>query len=376
MNVVELASQLISIPTESPPGNEAQCAAFLRDILNDLRLENSDVTFHKFSDSRANLVARIGPRGQPGLLFSGHLDVVPVGDASKWITNPFDPKVMGGKLYGRGAADMKGGLAAMVKAIESVKGLQLKRELVFIATAGEEIGFDGLKALMRDGFVKRREALYCVVGEPSGLRVVRAHKGGTIFRVTFHGRSAHSSRPDLGINAIEHAARFIADLVKLRRNLENVKEEDLGSTVISATIIKGGIKENMIPDICETIVDCRRIPTHSAEYIRSAMETILESLKAELHDLNFNIEEVLSYDALNTPKDHQLVKLATEIVGGAPGVASYGTEAPLYQKLDIPAIILGPGKVEQAHVINEFVDVDELHRAENIYRDMIRRICL
>jgi acetylornithine deacetylase ArgE len=377
LNVEELASHLISIPTEAPPGNEEPCAAYLRDYFQDLHIEGCDVVFHRFAENRANLVVRIGSSGRAALLFSGHLDVVPAGDPSKWDTPPFEPCIRDGRLYGRGAADMKGGLAAIVKAIESVKDVKLRHGIIFVATAGEEVGFDGLKALIRDGVIKRGEATYGVVGEPTDLHVVRGHKGITIFRITFYGRSAHSSRPELGINAVEIAARYILELLSLKERLRGVQDPDLGSTTISTTIIKGGVKENMIPEMCQIVLDCRRTALHTPQDIRRELEKIGEKIKSSL-DIPFDlsIEELFSGDTLNIPRDHPLVKLAEQLLGEESGIAPYVTEAPLYNKLEIPMIILGPGSVEQAHTTNEYVELKQLRKAETIYRDLIRRLCI
>ncbi|GBC71348.1 Acetylornithine deacetylase [Candidatus Calditenuaceae archaeon HR02] len=376
VKVEELAAQLVSFPTEMPPGNEEECAAYLRDYFNDLHIEGSVVEMHRFADKRANLVVRIGPSGKAGLLLSGHLDVVPAGDPTLWDTPAFEPKIREGRLYGRGAADMKGGVAAMVKAIETFKNKELERGIIFVATAGEEMGFDGLKALIRDGKLKDNDALYGVIGEPTELRPVRAHKGGTIFKITFHGRSAHSSRPDLGINAIENAAHFIVELINMRKRLGEIQDPDLGASVLSTTIIEGGIKENVIPESCQVVVDCRRIPSHSREYIYSKLEELASSLRERLPTLQLTIAEILSYDPLNTPIDHPLVKLCEEITGQASETAPYGTEGSLYQKLNIPTIILGPGSVKQAHIPNEYVEIKQLHQAQSLYEELIRRICL
>jgi acetylornithine deacetylase/succinyl-diaminopimelate desuccinylase-like protein len=285
--------------------------------------------------------------------------------------------VRNGKLYGRGAADMKGGLAAMVKALESVKGVKLRRGILFIATAGEEIGYDGLKALIRDGLVKYGDAEYGVVGEPTNLLVVRGHKGSTTFRITFYGRSAHSSRPDLGVNAIENAARFILGISKIRDRLKTVVDPDLGSSVISTTIIRGGVKENIIPESCQIIVDCRRIPSHSAQDIRRELESIGKEARSNQDGpFNLTIEEVFDSECLNISKYHPLVRLAEEIVGRESTVMPYGTEAPLYQRLRIPTIVLGPGSVEQAHIINEYIDIKQLQQAETVYKELITRVCL
>ena len=377
MNVEELAAELIRFNTEVPPGNEEACAAFLRDYFLDLKLEQSEVILHRFAEKRANLLVRIGPPGQAGLLLSGHIDVVPAGDLSLWESPPFEPRIREGKLYGRGASDMKSAVAALVKAIENYKSSKLKRGIIFAATAGEEIGCDGLRALISDGKIKERDALYGIIGEPTDLKVVRAHKGGTVFRITFHGKSAHSSRPELGINAIENASRFILEVAGLRERLREIVDPDLGPSVISTTMINGGTKENVIPEKCQIIVDCRRIPSHSDTYIKSELDKIVQKIKKAVPTFDVTIDVKFNWDALSVPRDHPLVVMAERIVGQKSEVAPYGTEGPMYQAIGIPTIILGPGKVENnIHAPNEYVEIKQLQDAVKIYSEFIRNVCL
>ncbi len=377
MNAEELAAELIRFNTEVPPGNEEACAAFLRDYFLDLRLEECEVVLHRFAENRANLLVRVGPKGQAGLLLSGHIDVVPAGDHSLWENPPFEPKIVGDKLYGRGASDMKSAVAALVKAIENYKDKKLRRGIIFVATAGEEIGCDGLEALISDGKIKERDAMYGIIGEPTNLRVVRAHKGGTTFRITFHGKSAHSSRPELGINAIENASRFILEIAELRNRLKEIIDPDLGTTVISTTMINGGTKENVIPEKCQIIVDCRRIPLHSDRQIMAELNKIVDKIKNLEPSYNASIEIKFNYEALNIPKNHQLVLIAEEILGHKSEVAPYGTEGPIYQRIEIPTIILGPGKVENnIHGPNEYIEIKQIYDAINVYSEFIRRICI
>ncbi|MEM0481843.1 MAG: M20/M25/M40 family metallo-hydrolase [Nitrososphaerota archaeon] len=250
----------------------------------------------------------------------------------------------------------------MVKAIETFKDRELKRGIIFIATAGEEKGLMGLKRSLGMEKLRDSDALYGI-GEPTELRAVRAHKGGAIFKITFHGRSSHSSRLDLGVNAIENAAHFIVGLISLRERLGEVQDPDLGSSVLSTTIIEGGIKENVIPESCQVVVDCRMIPAHSSEYIRSRLEELASTLREKLPTLQLTIAETLSYDPLNTPRDNPFVKLCEEITGQASETAPYGTEGPLYQRLNISTVVLGPGSVKQAHIPNEYVEIKQLHQA-------------
>ncbi len=377
MNVEELAAELIRINTEAPPGNEEACAAFLRDHILDLRLEPSELILHRFAERRANLLVRIGPVSQAGLLLSGHIDVVPAGDLSQWESPPYEPRIRDGKLYGRGASDMKSAVAAFVKAIENYKSAKLKRGIIFVATAGEEIGFDGLKALISDGKIRMRDAMYGIIGEPTDLKVVRAHKGGTVFRITFYGKSAHSSRPELGINAVEKASRFILEVAELRERLREISDPELGASVISTTVINGGTKDNVIPEKCQIIVDCRRLPSHSDAYIRAELDKIAEKIKKSTTTLDVTIDVKFNWNALNIPKEHPLVVMAERIVGHKSEVAPYGTEGPIYHELEIPTIILGPGRIENnIHAPNEYIEIKQLRDAVKVYSEFIRSVCV
>lgn len=374
MKVEEIAAELVGFQTESPPGDEEECARFLRDHLQDLHLAESEVELHEFAAGRANLVARIGPRRSSGLLLSGHIDVVPAGDHKLWNSPPFESRIVNDRLYGRGAADMKAGVAAIVKAFESTRGQTLRRMVVFVATAGEEIGYDGLKSLIREGRITSEDGIHCVIGEPSELRVIRAHKGGTLFRITFTGRSAHSSCPELGINAIEKANTFVQQLRKWGKGLLRARHPDLGSTLLNVTLIQGGTKSNVIPEKCEITVDCRRVPTHSAEFIRRGILSIIRKLRKGDTQFRASVEITFDNDPLLLPGKHALVRMAEVISASESTVAPYGTEAPAYQRLGIPAVILGPGSVKQAHIANEFVDLSQVRRAVTIYEELIRRV--
>lgn len=375
--VHELTADLIRIPTVAPPGDEEQCASFIKDYIEDLGIDECHIELHKFAEKRANLVCRIGPRGKAGILLSGHMDVVPAGELSLWDTKPFEPVVREGKLYGRGATDMKGSIAAMMKAIELLRGSRLKKGVIFIATSGEEIGCDGLEKLVSDGVLKRGEAEYAIVGEPSGLTPFRSHRGLAWVKVLFQGRNAHSSCPDLGINAVEYAADFITKLKLLRdTKLKLLRDAELGSSTVSATIVRGGVKENIIPDNCELIVDCRYIATQSEDFLLNSLLGIADQLTSVEPKLKINMEVTLRYGALNTPKDHPLVKIAEEVTGKKSEAAPYSTEAPIYQRLEIPTIILGPGNIAQAHTYNEYIEIRQLEDAVKIYSELIRRFCL
>jgi len=271
---------------------------------------------------------------------------------------------------------MKAGLAAMLKALELLRGSEMRRQLVFVATAGEEIGYDGLKSMIQHSKLTGRDASYGVIGEPTELKVVRAHKGGTTFRVAFQGRSAHTSRPELGVNAIENASLFIRELIDWRKKLAETYDPDLGSSILTVAIIRGGVKSNVVPDACELTIDCRRIPLHTSETITEGLLSIIQNLRQKDPSFRATVEMAFNNEPFITAKDSPIVTLTEAIVGSESIVAPYGTEAPAYQGLGISTVILGPGSVEQAHIANEFIELSEVRKAVSVYGELIRRVCL
>ena len=375
MELVDLAKSLISFRTEVPPGDEEGCARYIYDTLADLRIDGTELYLDRFEPGRANLVARLGP-AEPGLLLGGHIDVVPSGDQSAWSYPPFEGSVSGGRLYGRGSADMKTGLAAMLKAVEATsRSGSLRRGLVFVATAGEEVGFEGLKSLLGRKLVSKGSARFGVLGEPTGLRPVRAHRGSATFKVTFIGRSGHASKPELGVNAIEKCAAFVDALSAWIVSISKATDPDLGATIATPTIVNGGTKSNVIPGTCELTVDARWIPKHGTAFVEKGLNSIVASLKKK--DKDFDAEVELEYDthSLKLPSAHPLVKLAESLSGRKSETAPYGTEASLYTKAGIPSLVLGPGSIRQAHITDEFVELAEARKAQAIYSKMVRSVC-
>jgi acetylornithine deacetylase ArgE len=374
LELVELASTLIRFKTEIPPGNEEGCARYIHDFLSDLHIQGAELRLDRFEAGRANLVAKFGPN-EPGLLLGGHIDVVPAGDESAWSHPPFEGTLKGGRLYGRGAADMKTGVAAILKAIEAKAKGRMGRGLLFVATAGEEVGFDGLKALYARRLIPGRTAKFGVMGEPTGLRPIRAHKGLADFRITVTGRSGHASRPDLGVNAIEKCAGIIEGISDWERTLRKSPDADLGPTIATPTVVTGGTKSNVIPDSCELIVDSRWTPKHGTAFVEDGLNSIVASLKRKDPTLDARVELMYDVPSLKLPPGHQAVRLAESITGLKSEVAPYGTEAALYTEHGIPSIVLGPGNLKHVHIVDEYVEMAQAKRAVSIYEKMIEMVC-
>ncbi|MDA4136320.1 MAG: M20 family metallopeptidase [Thaumarchaeota archaeon] len=375
MDAVQLTKSLIGFDTVSPPGNEEACARFIADHLRDLHIEGATVEVHRFAPGRANLVATF--RGEsPGLLLAGHIDVVPSGAESGWSSPPFEASARDGRIYGRGAADMKGGIAAMLVAIASARRKRLKRSLTFVATAGEEVGFDGLRALQATGKLEGVAGRCGVVGEPTEMKVVRGHRGTVTARVAFHGRSAHASDPSMGVNSIEKAVAFIEKLGPLRKELSKAVDEDLGRTILTPTVISGGTKSNVIPDSCELTIDARTIPGVEGRTILEGLAAVGESLQKRDKSFSADIEVLYETSALSIPRKAEVVKLGESITGSESTIAPFGTEAPDYCKLGIPTVVLGPGSVRQAHVLDEFVTTEQLELAVAVYTKFVSDVCI
>jgi acetylornithine deacetylase/succinyl-diaminopimelate desuccinylase family protein len=373
LSAEEITSSLISFRTVAPKGSERECAKFLFDYLKDMKVADSDIEIYEFDENRANIIATFGTKKDPGLILSGHMDVVPSGDEKLWRTDPFRSEKRDSRLFGRGAADMKGGLAAIVKSIENqVDHQALSRKLIFAATAGEETGFVGLRRLIKDSIMKSTSSEYVVIGEPTDLRPARAHRGIYRIKIKFLGKSSHAGTPELGVNAIEHACKFVEGLDMISLELLKDKDDLLGSTTLTPTLIEGGIGENVVPPSASVVIDSRRLPIHSTVNIRLKIESLCKDLKIE-----YSTEEFVNEQPLNTPDGNFLTGLAEEITGSKSGACAFGTEGSLYWgELGIPTIVIGPGSVEQAHIANEYVELSQIEKAISIYSKFIERICL
>jgi acetylornithine deacetylase len=272
---------------------------------------------------------------------------------------------------------MKAGLAAILKAIEATKrGKRMRRGLMFVATSGEEVGFEGLKALYARELIPEGAARLGVMGEPTKLRPIRAHKGLADFRITVRGKSGHASRPELGINAIEKGASIVGAVSAWSRGLSKTSDRDLGGTIATPTVVKGGTKSNVIPDSFELIVDARWVPKHGTAFVEKGLNTIVASLKRKDPALDARVELLYDSPSLKLPRSHPAVKLAERLSGFKSEVAPYGTEAALYAKHGIPSIVLGPGSLKQAHILDEFVELSEAKRAVSIYSKIIESVCV
>ncbi|WP_341486621.1 acetylornithine deacetylase [Pararhizobium sp. A13] len=310
---------------------------------------------------RSNLFATIGPVDVPGYILSGHMDVVAANEPA-WSSDPFTLRAEAGRLFGRGTSDMKGFLAAALAALPALAARPLARPIHLAFSYDEEAGCRGVPHMIKHlpELCARPEG--AIIGEPSNLRAIRAHKGKAAARVEIRGRAGHSSRPDQGLNAIHAMADVLAEAVasaeRLARGSFDAAFEPAYSSLQVGTI-KGGQAVNIIPDLCIAEFEARAISGVSPSGLLASVKAKAESLRS--HGLDVNWEPMSDYPALSLPAEAPLAKLLAKLTGQEPLAAvSYGTEAGLYQAAGIDAIICGPGDIARAHRSDEFILVDEL----------------
>src|SRR6202789_434437 len=326
---------------------------------------------------KANLFATLGDSGRPGLILSGHTDVVPV-DGQNWDSDPFKVVERDGKLYARGSADMKGFIGvALTQAPQFVEALNAKRldaPLHYALSYDEEVGCIGVRGLIRDLEENGIRPAGCVVGEPTSMQPIIAHKSANRFRCAVHGREAHSSYVTHGVNAIEYAARLVVFIRQLADRLAQLEQRDYGFTVpystLSTGLIQGGIAANVVPKDCVFQFDMRTLPQAKPDALYQEIRRYAEVLAAEMRGIDasagIDLQWVSQTVGLAAAESDAIVQWAMQLSKNpTAGKVSYGTEAGLFQKMGVPTVICGPGDIAEAHRPNEFVALDQLAQCES-----------
>jgi succinyl-diaminopimelate desuccinylase len=365
LDAVELTRRLIAFDTVNPPGRERACAEFLAGLLTDVGFR---VELASFGADRANLVAtRGGSGGAPPLVFTGHIDVVPLGSRG-WRHDPFGGAVIDGRLHGRGASDMKSGVAAFVTAaIAEADRLEEGPGISLIITGGEETGCEGATALAAGGALGPAGAL--VVGEPTANLPYVGHKGALWLKAVALGVTAHGSMPEQGDNAVYKAARVVTRLSDFDFNV--ARHPVLGKPTLNVGTVQGGMNINSVPDRSEIGIDIRTIPGID----HAALQAALKGYMGE----DVEVEVLIDLPGVWTSPDQPWAERAAAIVGKiigtvpAPKTASYFTDASVLTAAfgGVPTIILGPGEPTQAHQTDEWCEVARIHQAVEIYRALI-----
>jgi len=368
--VIEVCQALVRIKSVNPPGSERAIAEFAAGYLNKAGLQ---VELIEHGAERASVLARLKGSGElPGVLCSAHLDTVPVG-VEKWIRDPFSGDLEEGKVWGRGSADMKGGMAAMMAAGKALveAGSALRGDLILAFTAGEEVDSLGAAAVAKRQDILPLQAI--LVSEPSDNEVFIAEKGALWLQIDTYGQTAHGSMPHLGHNALMMMVRLIYALEEL--NVPFQADPLLGDFSRSFNTIAGGVATNVVPDRCTLTVDMRTVPGQDHRAIVDQFEGVIAALKKQDSNFRATLSTLNDRPPVRTDSGHPAVRRFIQVLTGVTGQAAepagvrYYTDASTYIPAwkDVPMIICGPGQAGQAHQPNEFVEISKLTDSVKIY---------
>lgn len=366
---LDLLERLVAFDSTSRRSN-LEIIAFLRQCLDDLgavcRLTHDD------QGGKANLFATLGPTDRPGIMLSGHTDVVPV-DGQAWSSDPFRLAERDGLLYGRGTADMKGFIALCLHLATRYADRPRREPLHFAFSYDEELGCIGVRRLIADLVTLPVRPRLCLVGEPTGLTVVAGHKSRRGYTCHVHGRECHSALAE-GVNAVEAAARLVTHIGDMQRRLKSQGPFDHAYdppyTTLQTGIIEGGRALNIVPAECRLQFEIRALPSQDADALeaeirRHARDHIEPEMKAAEPKAGFTIAAIDDTAGFNLPDDDPAVVFFMGLTGdNRTRRVSFGTEAGLFNQAGVPTVVCGPGSIEQAHKPDEFISRTQLAKGE------------
>lgn len=380
MNTVEILEKLVAFPTVSRDSN-LELIGFVEEHLGRLGIRSTLI--HDETGKKANLYATIGPEDRPGVMLSGHTDVVPV-EGQEWSGDPFQLRRADGRLYGRGTTDMKGFLAAALVAAGKAAERPLATPLHLAFSHDEEIGCVGVRRMidvLEQAPIRPR---FCIVGEPTSMAVATGHKGKTALRASCIGREAHSALAPKGINAIHLAADFIGEIRALQDELATLGAQDSDYDVPYTTLhvgkIAGGVALNIVPNRCELDFEIRNLaeddPAELLERLAEKAAEIAASAREIAPEADIRIEMVNAYPGLATRADAEVVNFVKSLTGANDTIkVAFGTEGGLFaERLAVPTVVCGPGSMEQGHKPDEFITEEQLARCDEMLAALIQRL--
>jgi acetylornithine deacetylase len=380
VTTAEVLARLVAFDTTSRNSN-LKLIEFVRGYL-----DAHGVAYRVSTDEtgqKAAIHAIVGPQSAGGVALSGHVDTVPV-DGQAWSADPFTLRREAGKLYARGACDMKGFVASCLAAIPDFQAKHPKRPLHLLISYDEETNFDGVQRLIADLQESNLKPALCVVGEPSGMKPIIAHKGRLSLMVRVRGLPGHSSEPAKGVNAIHAAGEAIAFVAAEARRLAKegpfAEAFDPPHTTIQVGTVQGGSILNIIPEYAEFSMEWRNIPGDDAERhldrLKAFVAVNIEQAMRAVHPAaGFSYEMINLMPRMALDPDHELAAVVKQVTGSnSTGTVSYGTEGGYYQNAGIPTIVCGPGYIAQAHQPDEFVAQSELDACDAFIRRLADRL--
>ena len=379
-NSLAILEKLISFPTVSKDSNLA-LIEYVQQFLSALGIQSS--TIYNEEKTKANLWATIGPANMAGVALSAHTDVVPV-IGQNWSSDPFVMAQRSGNLYGRGTADMKGFIACCLAMASRVDQSKLGTPIHFALSYDEEIGCIGVRRLLDMLKTLPFRPRFCIVGEPTLLQVVTAHKGKLGFRVTAHGLEAHSSLAPIGVNAIYMVCDLIAEIRRIQDDLAAHGARDGDYEVAYTTLhvgkMAGGVAMNIVPNDASFDFEIRYLPQDDqhaiVSRIKQAAEDVAKRYRGVFSGARFVFVDLQSYPALDTPVDSEVVNFVRALTGGnSTGKITFGTEGGLFQQeLGIPAVVCGPGNIAVAHKPDEYVSEKQMALCDAMLDKLVERL--
>jgi acetylornithine deacetylase len=380
MDSIRILERLIAFPTVSRDPN-VDLIAYAAELLGAHGIASRII--HSEDGRKANLFATVGPVGTPGVMLSGHTDVVPV-DGQDWTVPPFEMTARDGRLYGRGAADMKGFVAVALAAMIRASAMTLKTPLHLALSHDEEIGCIGVRSLVAMLQNAPAKPLLCIVGEPTEMQVATGHKGKIGAHAVCRGREGHSALAPLALNAIHLGCDFIA---ALRREQDRLASEgardpdyDIPYTTVHVGRINGGVALNIVPNLCRLDFEIRNIAADNGDRIldglRAEAARIAMAAKAAVPEAAIDIEVFNTYPGLDTPPDSQAVAFVKSLTGANNTMkVAFGTEGGLFSRdLGTPTVVCGPGSMAQGHKPDEFVSMDQLKRCDAMLAKLLHHL--
>jgi len=367
---IELIKKLVAFDTTSRNSNLA-LIDFVRDHLESSGIET--ILIPDETGKKANLYGTIGPDDKPGIALSGHTDVVPI-DGQDWSSDPWDLIERDGRIYGRGACDMKGFLGCVLAAVPQFRRTRLKTPIHLLFSFDEEVGCLGVRRalkVLQDLPVRPKG---CIIGEPTMMQVAIAHKGKKSMRAHVHGKECHSSLAPKGVNAVEYAAEAVAYLRRMGRRFAAEgpfdPDYDVPHTTVHTGVIHGGTALNIVPKDCQFVFEFRHLPVQDPEALYAEFKRFVETelqpeMKKIAPETGFGFEQISAFPGLDTAEDAEITTLAKglALANGTTKIA-FGTEGGLIQEAAIPTVVCGPGSIEQAHKPDEYCDLGQIAQCD------------
>ena len=401
---VEWLKRLIAFDTVSRHSNlalieevQAYCINLgLEPVLTFNDTTDTEHSSNKANQSKANLFVSVPAGGgladtasatiKGGIVLSGHTDVVPV-DGQDWLSDPFKAEIRGDKLYGRGACDMKGFIACALNLLPQAVALsqqgQLRKPLHLALSFDEEVGCLGAPLMLEELSQRGINPDYCIVGEPSSMKMVVAHKGISVFRCSVHGKSAHSSLTHQGVNAISYAAKLIGFIDELASQLAQSDQVDpmfdVPYSTLSIGTIEGGTATNIVPNLCEFTFDYRNLPSMGTQDILPVIKQRITELNQQMQQVDsqtgIKIEQLESVPAMTDTESEALQQLIAGLVqSSARHKVAYATEGGQFTNAGIATVICGPGSIEQAHKADEYVELAQLAKCDDFLQKLLQSL--